>query len=36
MVFDNQTNEFVYDVSADSIAWIGAHRVEALKEPFEL
>jgi len=27
MIFDNQTNEFVYDVSGGQIAWIGAHRV---------
>jgi len=33
MIFDNQTNNFVYTVSGGQRAWIGAHRVGPLTDP---
>ena len=33
MIFDNQTNNFVYTVSGGQRAWIGAHRVGPFTDP---
>ena len=33
MIFDEQTNDFVYTVSGDTRAWIGAHRAGPLTDP---
>ena len=33
MIFDNQTNNFVYTVSGGERAWIGGHRVGPFTDP---